>query len=335
MPRRKKQKTEDTKEEPKFRFARNKAGLTYSRCPIPREQVYQLLNAKHPIASYYIAQETHTTPPSEGVVQTDLHIHCYVEFTKIVDSRSPRVFDLEYNGHTYHPNIRKDANRTWIRNYLMKQDSTPYASIAIPVFVRLAKEGKVDEALDNFAEMYPKEFLISYDRILANARKLGGNKPLHVFPLHAEPLTWDQTKCLVLCGPSNSGKTELAKSTVASMGKTFMFIRHIDQLKCYSGEDYLIFDDLSFGHWHREHCIHLTDIKNPSAIHCRHQIAIIPTGVGRIFTTNIPEGKIFPVDVFGAIDRRIEVQTLLWCEPPPVQVLPCPKDASEERVTVT
>jgi len=318
MPPKKERKSikEDTKEK-KWRFNKSRVGLSYSRCDMPKEMLFSKIHAKYPIANYYIVQEEHKEPAEPPKRQTMFHLHAYIEFTKAVDSRNVRFLDVEYDGHNFHPNFTRDANRTWIKNYLQKFDRAPFASIAAPNYIRLAKEGKVDDALANFADMHPKEFLINYDRIVTHCRRLaGGSKPTHVYPLQSEPLVWDQKKCLVLWGATASGKTELAKSTIVHMEKTFMLVRHIDQLKKYSGEDFLIFDDMSFNHWPREACIHLTDLANISAINCRHVHADIPAGVGRIFTTNNTDGLIFPYDQHGAIDRRIEVQMLsTWSIP--------------------
>jgi len=138
--------------------------------------------------------------------------------------------------------------------------------------------------------------------------------------LHQEPLTkftagdypsWPtpaiqialESKTVILWGPSGTGKTCYARALLP----TALFVSHMDDLLKFDRgtHDGIIFDDLSIAHLHREAQIHLVDMDQPRSIHCRYQVANIPAGTKKIFTTNNHEGAIYLVGD-AAIERRIE-----------------------------
>lgn len=97
---------------------------------------------------------------------------------------------------------------------------------------------------------------------------------------------WDQTKCLVIHGPTNSFKTTIAVLLLKNMGH---LCSHVEDIRTYNPKVHsgLIFDDMNFIHWPRESRIHLTDTKYRRTIHCRYKNCSIPAGTPRIFTTNL------------------------------------------------
>ena len=145
------------------------------------------------------------------------------------------------------------------------------------------------------------------------ARKKQKTEPKFSLDLFKVSFEWDKTKTLVLWGPTNTGKTSLAKALLPNA----LFIRHIDALKEYKTGQYtgLIFDDMSFKHWPREAQIHLLDTENVSQINVKHSIAIIPEGTPRIITTNMMPAEILALNIMSpekcALSRRVQLE---WIE---------------------
>lgn len=107
---------------------------------------------------------------------------------------------------------------------------------------------------------------------------------------------------VVVWGESGCGKTTLAMTLLPNA----LIVTHMDDLMRYNDKfDGIIFDDMSFLHTPREAQIHIVDNAIPRSIHCRYNVARIPAGVKKIFTTNNYNGGIFLDDV--AIQRRISI----------------------------
>ena len=147
-----------------FRIQYKDFGLTYSRCPIPRETLIELLREKIQITDFYVAQETHKEDKG-----CPYHLHVWFEAAAKPNIRKPDYFDLKYEDKVYHPNIGK-KKRNWIYNYLKKQDTEPYTNIA-DGYIALAKAGNTELALEKFSQDHPREFVINYERI-KNTRAL-------------------------------------------------------------------------------------------------------------------------------------------------------------------
>ncbi|AXH73085.1 MAG: Rep catalytic domain protein [Circoviridae sp.] len=279
----------------KFRIQYTTVGLTYSRCPLEKSALRDfLLSLPHEVSDYYIVQETH-----KEANDCLYHLHAWIEFTNKPNIRNCNFFDCQ----GFHPNIGK-KKRNWIWNYLKKQDTEPLTNIE-DGYVALAKAGLVDRALDCFSNQHPKDFIINYERIVKNVHTLGKRKRQdHIYPLTGDIIDWDMNQqSLLVIGPTGCGKTEWAKSFVTHhLEKTYLRITHIDGLKKYNGEDFIIYDDLSFKHLPRETNIHLAEVRNARDIHCRHAVAPIPPGICNIFLANEYP---FLADHHSAIDRRL------------------------------
>lgn len=127
---------------------------------------------------------------------------------------------------------------------------------------------------------------------------------------------------VILHGPSNTGKTCYARALLPKA----LFVTHMDDLLKYDmgTHDGLIFDDISLVHLHREAQIHVLDFDQPRSIHCRYQVATLPAGTKKIFTTNNDGGFIYLAGD-PALERRVtkfhltdrgepEGEELLWDE---------------------
>lgn len=285
----------------KFRVQYKTVGLTYSQCNLAKKHVMDKLLEKYPdIGDYYACQETHKDGKK--------HLHIWFEFTHKPNLKNARCFDIDGQ----HPNIKK-CKRNWVWNYLRKEDPSPYTNIA-QGYIDLARKGQYEAALESFIGQHPKEFVLHAQRVCTNLRNLGKRKrqdtvyPVETSPYyeHLDTLDWEPKEIsLVLHGPTNTGKTEFAKSWCKENGWTYLTINTIDGLKKYDDEDIIIWDDMSFKHIPRESAIHITEVKNSREIHCRHRDQYIPPGVGNIFTTN--KIDMWPEDPYGAIDRRLQI----------------------------
>lgn len=264
-----------------FRIQYKDFGLTYSRCPIPRETLIELLREKIQITDFYVAQETHKEDKG-----CPYHLHVWFEAAAKPNIRKPDYFDLKYEDKVYHPNIGK-KKRNWIYNYLKKQDTEPYTNIA-DGYVALAKAGNTELALEKFSQDHPREFVINYERIKKNFSLLGKRKREdNVYPFTGQPVQWDwEQKSLLVIDEPGTGKTEWAKSYVTFLGLTYLRVTHLDVLKKYDGEDVIIYDDVSFSHLPRETQIHIAEVRNAKSIHCRHACADIPPGIKNIICAN-------------------------------------------------
>lgn len=113
-------------------------------------------------------------------------------------------------------------------------------------------------------------------------------------------LDFDECKCWILWGESGIGKTQFA---LAHFEKP-LFVTHMDDLLKFNEEyDGIIFDDMDFKHLPRSAQIHLLDSDQPRSIHVRYQVASIPAGTRKVFTTNVHNGDIFEFPD-AALERR-------------------------------
>lgn len=284
-----------------FRAQYKTVGLTYSRCPITKEELRDFIaNLPFRVADYYIVQETHKEEKG-----CKYHLHAWFEYDQKPNIRSEAFYDIVHEGKTYHPNIGK-KKRNWIWNYLKKQDNNPVTNIS-DGYVELAKAGKLTQALEQFSNMHPKEYVIHYDRVKRNMQLMGKKaRPENVYPFTGDVVEWDMDqKSLLVIGPSRTGKTEWAKSFVTHhLKKTYFRVTHIDRLKKFDGQDCIIYDDISFHHLPRETQIHIAEVRNQRDIHCRNTTADIPPGIIQIFCNNEHP---FSHDPHGAIENRLHL----------------------------
>lgn len=283
-----------TKSKKSFRVQYKNIGLTYSRCAIGREAILAGLKETNvQIEEYYIVEELH----ADG----GKHIHAWLKLSNKPNIRNCHYFDIEHDGEEYHPNIGKKG-KNWIFNYLKKFDKTPLTNID-EGYNALARSGSIDLALQQFAFMHPKEYAINFKRVRQNFRSMSKKKKTdHIYPFTGHLPTYDDScLSLLILDTPGSGKTEWAKSYVTHVKKqSYLRCTHIDSLKKYDGEDYIIWDDVSFSHLPRGTQIHICEVRNSRDIHCRHTVAAIPPGVKNIFCVNN-----YPFTHDDAIKRRI------------------------------
>lgn len=306
-----------------FRINTQTLFLTYPKCKMTPEQALEQLEKIVKLEVYLIAQEQH--------MDGTFHLHAYLRLDHKMNIKDERKFDLLLDGERYHPNIQGARSPKAVIKYVCKDGKyvTNMSQSTIDEAIRnnvkvgdLYKEA-MEKAKDNIDEAmkvleHPKTYrdlAVHGEAIERNlrARKKQKTDPKFSLDLFKVNFEWDKTKTLVLWGPTNTGKTSLAKALLPNA----LFVRHIDALKEYKSGHYtgLIFDDMSFKHWPREAQIHLLDTDNVSQINVKHSIAIIPEGTPRIITTNMMPSEILMLNIMSpeecALSRRVQLE---WIE---------------------
>lgn len=130
----------------------------------------------------------------------------------------------------------------------------------------------------------PRDYCLYGDAIERNLKKAKTRPYVSKYSMdqfNRGPLALNKT--VLLCGPSNIGKTHYA----AAHFKNPLICSHIDKLKQLSPDnDGIIFDDMSFKHWPVESVIHLVDQEFEREINIRYGTTIIPANTPKIFTHN-------------------------------------------------
>jgi len=311
-----------------FRFSALKVLLTYSQvCDhLNKEAIFYSINERYETDTYTLGEEVHQ---DDG-----RHIHCVFVFRLKVDSRDPRLFDVNCGNPTctndHHPNIRPirrgKANYDKAVEYVTKEDPTPLTNVEPRLTWSEIVEQATCEAdyLTMVRKHYPRDFALSLTRLKESARYLfptGDPNTIlentYRYPLQEMPSAWatiaarlpewnSATTSLVLLGPPGCGKTSWAKTFCP---KPCLFVRHLDSLKLFipTFHQSIIFDDLTFLHLPVATQKYLTDCMDLAEIHIRYGIAKIPAATPRVFTCNE-----YPFEIGGIHGQAISRRCLLF-----------------------
>jgi len=306
-----------------FRLNSQTLFLTYPKCKLQPEEALERLEKIVKLEVYLIAQEQH--------MDGTMHLHAYLRLDHKMNIKDERKFDLKKDGENYHPNIQSARSPKAVIKYVCKDGKyvTNMSQATIDEAIRnnvkvgdLYKEA-MEKAKESFEEGMKvlehsktyRDLAVHGEAIERNmrARKKQKTEPKYTLEQFKVNFEWERTRTLVLWGPTNTGKTSLAKALLPNA----LFVRHIDALKEYKSGHYtgIVFDDMSFKHWPREAQIHLLDTENVSQINVKHSIAIIPEGTPRIITTNMMPAEILSLNVMDAsscaLSRRVQCE---WIE---------------------
>lgn len=157
----------------KFLLSAKKLYLTYSKCPLELETVIQLLKR---ILSTYVVEEWVTV--REFHENGDPHVHVYLKTLKKSIIKSSTFLDLEHGSSIYHGNYQTVRKPNEVLEYMLKSinskiDSNIYYSASMShligdlgnyknfyqSLIDLAKEGKVDEAMEFLEQSDPELYL--------------------------------------------------------------------------------------------------------------------------------------------------------------------------------
>lgn len=277
-----------------FRLNSGQLFLTYPKCDLDPETALDILKAKLDFESYIIAQEQH----SDG----DYHLHVYLKrgAGKKWNIRSPQFLDLL----DFHGNYQGCRNPTAVMRYCTKDgkyltnldmttkgDASTYSTL-----ITQAQAGATTTELLDLLKMNQKtarDLVLHREAILKTIQALRP-RPLTVsFALSDFQwnLTWDPKTVLILTGPTNSGKTALAKALLAP---TPLLVTHLDDLKWWDPEIYsgIIYDEANLKHLPRETQIHHVDTEETRSVHARYCPALLTAGRQVIFTSNLSPDQI-------------------------------------------
>jgi len=222
------------KKKKEFRLNTQQIFLTYAQCDKTPDEVFTFISTKVILDKYIIAQENH----KDG----NKHIHAYLLLKKKINIRDSRYFDIG----EHHPKVEgcrswknvvkyvtKDGN--YISNYeeniLKKIISDNYKVGELYEKAReLAKDGKVKEGIALLEHSKTvRDLTIHGNAIQKNLRSLAVKRRNPDFDIDDFNINfnWDRTKSLILWGPTNTGKTSLAKALLPRA----LFITHKDRLK--------------------------------------------------------------------------------------------------------
>ena len=278
-----------------FRLNSGQLFLTYPQCDLTPDQALALLRDKLDFESYIIAQEEHS--------ETGLHLHCYLRRGpgKKWNIRNATQLDLG----PFHGNYQGCRNPTAVMRYCTKdgkfltnldmttkgEGSSPWGDL-----ISKATAGATTTELLDLLKTTPKtarDLVLHREAIMKTIQALRP-RPLTVTYALSDfkwTIDWNPTTVLILTGPTNTGKTALAKALLAP---TPLMVTHLDDLKWWDPDLYdgLIYDEANLKHLPRETQIHHVDLEETRSVHARYCPALLTAGRKAIFTSNLSPDQI-------------------------------------------
>ena len=329
-----------TKTEKSFRLRGKKLFLTYSQCGLPLPSVLtqlQDLLATYGVENYLLVTEDH----DDRSVNIGVHIHVFLTCRKRVDIKNPLRLDLKDDDEkVYHGNYQTCKNDVKTIEYCLK-DVVDMATVLVsknlalriskeglfmPVdqsIIKLAKEGRIAEALDVLERERPKAYMKSRSAYEKSFRDIsmvsrGAIKRFdmsqYILPVGLEEslkAAIEGRKTIYLTGPSGTGKSQFIKTFLDDQGFRPLIINNVDSLSKFKENlyDSIVFDDCDISQLSKEKLIKLVDSDEQTTLEVRYMNVELPEGTPRILIHNkklseVLNKKIYPDK---AIDRRIEV----------------------------
>lgn len=269
--------------------------LTYPQCDASKDDLFTFLTSRADVQYVCVARERHETG--------EPHLHACVEYAS---HQRHDVRWLDFNGK--HPNKQDPRNWNACKQYTKKGNDFVETNFDIdefkPKLLEKVQDFNAQEDWFQYCVEHKVQFQFAswfwnrakncLSTITESEHQGEMCTSLQEFKFNA-----NIHRTLVIKGKPGCGKTTWAKR---NMPKPCLFVSHIDQLKEFKPHFHLsiIFDDVDFNHFPRTSQIHLVDFDNTRAIHCRHSIAVIPSGVYKCFTCNE-----WPLSEDPAVMRRI------------------------------
>lgn len=204
--------------------------LTYpNSTAIPHGLLHQELCDNEKVANVYSCRERHENG--------EYHHHAIVQCIQKFNCRNERYFDIEHEGHIFHPSIEACRSIPASNEYIAKDGNTlgdPIATIAErrkDIYAELLADATdANNFMQLAEERDAKNFVLNHDRLESFARKRWGKWdepeepefPVESFTNVPEALQqWVTTelrggaarpKCLILVGGPDLGKSSWARS---------------------------------------------------------------------------------------------------------------------------
>jgi len=135
--------------------------LTYPQCPLPREQLRDILVERTSAEKHFVARERH----EDG----NYHLHVYLHFGRRRRFVGSGCFDVD----GYHPNIQKPRSARDVIAYCSKEDTEPLANFDYRGSepeqtwgTLLAQAGSKREFLEAVRQRFPRDYVLSLERLL-------------------------------------------------------------------------------------------------------------------------------------------------------------------------
>lgn len=196
--------------------------LTYPQCPIPKEELYNMLITRFIVNRILVASEKH----ADG----SPHLHVFMELKNRFHSRDPRCMDFTYLSVDYHPNIQGCRSPKRVLMYCTKKEDYK-SNFNVDELNKSNKKhdiGKLilnGKSVDELIIDYP-ELIFDYNRLIQNVDAYRnsikwGNIVLPKFL----PNPWGKVL------PTYGGKLRhyWIYSTMPNKGKTFYFARGLER----------------------------------------------------------------------------------------------------------
>lgn len=110
-----------------FRVAAKNFFLTYPQSTdLPHQRLHDHLQAFPHVHNVFSCREKHAEPEldANGNQVTRFHHHAVVQFSKKLDTRNPRYFDITYEGITYHCQVQAAKSLIGSVTYVEKDGET-------------------------------------------------------------------------------------------------------------------------------------------------------------------------------------------------------------------
>lgn len=264
-----------------FKFDSHTAFLTYPHCDLQHDEVINALRVIQDIAWARVCLERH----EDG----QPHVHVVCKFTKRVQSRQQRVFDIS----THHPNIQRVRSIAHAIEYCAKDGNyRDYGDVPTSRAKRMEWNAIVEAAKGDPIEWHRvcheqriQGHVAEGLRKAVNSASVDldeyDNRPVGE-ALAMVPTQWTS---LLLVGHPGIGKTGWA---MQHCPRPCLLVKHLDVLRQYRDGYHksILFDDCDFKHLPRTTQLMLSDYENRIMVHVRYGVAVIPPHVPRLFLCN-------------------------------------------------
>jgi len=240
-----------------FRFSAVSCLLTYARCPAPPQflldwfQVQAKTLNNRQILKYSIGREHH----QDG----ELHLHAFLSYSTKLNVRNSRFWDLEFQGKTYHPNIRAVKWPNAAILYTQKEGFEILSNVSPtqkdPVFTRVALRILNDHATAEQIMLEEPGFYLQHCQKIKAFYDDAYKPPPMVVILKPwqhdleqiilqDPTKYPQSRMINwFWEPNgNQGKTFMASYLICNHGAILLAGKSIDVLYAYRGQRVAIFD---------------------------------------------------------------------------------------------
>jgi len=303
------------------RFAAKRVFLTYSNCDLNISDVLKHLKKIIYIKEYLITQEDHKDCKS-------VHVHVYIESEIKIDTKSMRFFDIpnlnsDETDSCFHPNIQPVRKPQNVKTYIIKDITdikdenkiifSPNLEYFLQepgkllnineVMIKLAKVGKIHDAMQLFEREVPGEFVRNHMRIEKSLRQLWVKSmglqakfslsdfdvPFHI--LDQIEKAYKSKQSISIVGRSGIGKSQFIKTLLTSkFNENPLTINDFNSIDSFQVGYHtcIVFDDVNYPKgMTREEFIAYTDSENETTFNVKHSSKAIPANTPRLFLSNL------------------------------------------------